>query len=542
MFYFGHPLFFMDLTYIKAVMLQLVRLVSVFIIFAGFIFSFSAAQAQHAMLGMSANEENLTGQKQTSERNSLAYALQNGYSQEGLRFMFGADVFRLQQSEITGFNAISMVYAFPGGFYLGNSVYSSAFGTGGGFFVGGIESGFWVPLHRQVQLQLGLFAGGGGGANQVGGDGLMLRSHAAVAIEFTEGWFFSPGVSYVAVSGSSISTAALNLGLTRRLDLALSGGYRERANQSERAFRIAAFKPVYRLYRTGNAEKRGIPGRPLDDMHTIGAEITFSNSPWYEVFIQTHGVVAGDAEGYADWLAGYRFFWNLRPFRLSASLGTGSAGGGAVNSGGGQVYMAGASLSLPAWRNVALELEAMTVRSVNGDFRTFAPGARLIRYMNDPFQGANDVSYRWAAQSGITLHIPNSGYRKYGDRRGPLVYMIEAALDLMLTEQLYITGRGYTSFIGDAGGYQIGLLGPGFVIALPNNLTLRAEVYIGAGGGATVDTRGGLLTGARAEVAVPVWRALQFTAGAGTLMPVLGRGMNPLTLHTGMRIPFRTYH
>lgn len=523
-------------------MLYEIRLASVCIALAGLISYIPAVQAQN-LLSVSENDERIHHTGNLFDKPVMsASEPRMKLSQEGLRFMFGADIFRLQQSEITGFNAISMVYAFPGGIYLGNSVYSSAFGTGGGFFVGGIEAGFWLPVHSRMQLQTGLFVGGGGGASQVGGDGLMFRSSAALAIQVTDGWVFNPGISYVSVSGSSISTAALSVGLTRKLDIALSGGYRERTDQSERAFRVAAFKPVYRFYRTGNAEKRGIPGRPLSNMHTIGAEITFSNSAWYEVFIQTHGVVAGDAEGYADWLAGYRFFWNLRPFRLSASLGTGSAGGGAVNSGGGQVYMAGAGLSLPAWKNVALELEAMTVRSVNGDFRTFAPGARLIRYMSDPFSGADDTSYRWAAYSGLTLQIPNSGYRKFGDRRGPLVYMIEAALDLMLTDQLYITGRGYTSFIGDAGGYQIGLLGPGLIVSLPNDWTVRAEVYIGAGGGAGVDTRGGLLTGARTEVSVPVWRALEFSAGAGTLMPVLGRGMNPLTLHGGLRIPFRTYH
>lgn len=460
----------------------------------------------------------------------------------GLQFLFGADIFRQQQGDIHGINNISIVYAFPSGFYLGNSVYSSAFGSGGGFFVGGIETGFRMPLSTNTMVQAGFFAGGGGGANQVNGDGLMLRSNASVAYQFAPGWRVMPGLSYVSVSGSSISSTAFSIGISRDLNLALSEGHADRPVENERSFRITAFKPLYRLYRTGSSEKRGIPGRPLEDMHTIGAEITFSNTDWYEVFVQTHGVVAGDAEGYADWLVGYRVFWNIRPFRLSASLGTGSAGGGAVNSGGGQVYLAGAGINLPAWRRLGLEVEAMTLRSFNGDFTTFAPGIRLVRYLGDPFHAAEPVSYRWSASTGTVLHIPNSTYRKFGDRRGPLVFMIEAALDLMLGEQFYITGRGYTSFIGDAGGYQIGLLGPGFILPLPNNWYLKTEAYIGAGGGARVDTQGGLLTGARAEIGLPVWQSLHFVAGAGTLRPVLGRGMNPLTLHAGLSIPFRTYH
>lgn len=475
---------------------------------------------------------------------ALSYpALQSGDSRHaGLKFLFGADIFRLQQTEIHGFNAISMVYAFPSGFYLGNSVYSAAFGTGGGLFVGGFETGMWIPVHPRASLQAGLFIGGGGGASQVKGDGLMLRTHASLALEIANGWMFNPGISYISVSGSPISTAALSLGITRSLSLALHEGSGHQPQTDNSAFRVTAFKPVYRFYQTRNSEKRGRRGRPLDDMHTIGAEITFSSTDWYEIFIQTHGVVAGDAEGYADWFVGYRLFWNLNPFRLSASLGTGSAGGGDVDTGGGQVYMAGAGLALPAWNKFALEFEGMVVRSFNGRFRTFAPGARLVRYLNDPFRPDSDVSYRWAVHTGLVLHLPNTGYRKSGDRRGPLVYMIEAALDLMLTEQLYVTGRGYTSFIGDAGGYQIGLLGPGIIVPLANDWRFKAEVYIGAGGGAGVDTQGGLLTGARAEIGLPVWQSLHLVAGAGTLHPVLGRGMNPLTLHAGLSIPFRTYH
>ena len=463
--------------------------------------------------------------------------------QSGLRFSFGADLFSRYQSEIHGINMVSMVYAFPFGIYVGNSVYSSAFGTGGGFFVGGIETGFRLPVSRRTGIQLGAFIGGGGGANQVGGDGLMLRTHASLAVELYPGWWFTPGVSYTSVSGSEISTAGLHLGLTRNLNLAISDGFTPRDRQDDRAFRVTSFKPVYRLYLTGSSEKRDPAGRPLDNMHTIGAEITFSNTDWYEIFIQTHGVVAGDAEGYADWFAGYRLLWNLSPFRLFASLGTGSAGGGAVNSGGGQVYLLGAGLSLPAWRGTGLELEAMAVRSFNGDFTTVAPGLRIVRYLSGAFDHrAEKETYRWAVNTGMVMHIPNSTYRQFGDRRGPLVFMIESALDLMISRNFYITGRGYTSFIGDAGGYQIGLLGPGFVHTLPNKWQVKAEVYIGAGGGARVDTQGGLLTGMRAELGVPVWRSLHLTAGAGTLTPVLGRGMNPITLHTGLSVPFRTYH
>jgi len=473
---------------------------------------------------------------------SDAQTAQDDFTREGLRASFGADVFNQRQTEINGINGLSLVYQFPTGLYVGNSVYSAAFGTGGGFFVGGIEAGWMLPFSQSFGLQFGSFVGGGGGASQVSGDGLMLRHHLSAWIQPLDGVRIQPGITHVSVSGSPISTAAFTLGISRDFNIALSGGHEKQDAPSGRFLRVAAFKPAFRQYIPQGSKMRG--GRvDLQTMNTLGAELTFSRSMNYEVFIQTYGVVSGDAEGYADWMLGYRGFLNLRPFRLSASLGAGTAGGGNVNTGGGMIFITGLGLELPLFGKFGAEIEAMGVSSFNGDFLTFAPGARIVRYLNRPFAPEGETtSYRWKANSGVVMHIPNSSYRKNSRHPNDPVYMIEAGMDLFLSDRFYITGQAYTSFIGDAGGYQIGLLGPGYSVPFIGRSILSGEIYIGAGGGAGVDTQGGLLTGARAELSVPVWRALNWTAGAGTLSALLGKGMNPITLHTGFAIPFTSYH
>lgn len=472
----------------------------------------------------------------------------------GLQVSFGADVFRLRQSEIHGINALRLLYETPSGLYIGNSVYSAGFGTGGGFFVGGIEAGYSFDVTRRLGLQLGSFIGGGGGASQITGDGLMFRpSFTASIMPFPEfGLRFQPGISYVSVSGSDISTAAFNLSINRRFTPDLTSGHEMRP-RSETRIRITSFKMSYRKFEPQGSKMRG--GRQtLLPMNLIGAEIALGRSSSYEVFIQTHGVVAGDAEGYADWTLGYRGTLNARPFRFSAGLGLGTAGGGNVNTGGGMTYTASLGVELPIVEKFGTELEAAAIRSFNGDFFVLSPGFRVVRYLSYPFDASDrrgeaeqrQTSYRWKANSGLVMHLPNSNYRNRPDIPNNEVFMIEAGIDLFLASRTYLTGQAYTSFVGDAGGYQIGLIGLGYAWPLSflgkDDWTGTGEIYIGAGGGAGVNTQGGLLTGGRISITVPMWAEMRWKSGIGTVSALRGSGMNPLTIHSGISIPFRSYH
>lgn len=472
----------------------------------------------------------------------------------GLQVSFGADVFQLRQSEIHGINALRLLYETPSGLYIGNSVYSAAFGTGGGFFVGGIDLGWSFELSPRFGLQLGSFIGGGGGAGQITGDGLMFRPGLSASfMPFPSvGLRVQPGLSHVSVSGSGISTMAFSLSLNRRFTPELSSGHGMRPHR-DRRIRITSFKMSYRKFEPQDNKMRTGSGT-LQPMNLIGAEFTLGRADYHEVFIQTHGVVGGDAEGYADWTLGYRGLLPARPFRFSAALGVGTAGGGDVNTGGGMTYTTSMGLQAPFVKKFGAELEISAIRSFNGDFFVISPGFRIVRYLSYPFDDAYQrrrqeqrlTSYRWRATSGLVMHLPNSSYRNKPEIPNNEVFMIEAGIDLLLSSRTYLSGQAYTSFIGDAGGYQIGLIGLGYILPLAfwgkEDWAATAEAYIGAGGGAGVDTRGGLLTGGRVSVLIPFWRDLEWKTGIGTLATLRGGGMNPLTLHSGISIPFRSYH
>ncbi len=140
-----------------------------------------------------------------------------------LAFRSGFDFFQLDQSAIKGINGLSIFYTTNQGYYFGESIYSAAFGAGGGFFVGGFEAGKHTPFGENLFWDASLFIGGGGGASQVPGDGLMLRPQVHLGYDFGS-LRIGAGMSWVSISGSKISTPAFTITLTRPLNLALYAG------------------------------------------------------------------------------------------------------------------------------------------------------------------------------------------------------------------------------------------------------------------------------------------------------------------------------
>ena len=170
--------------------------------------------------------------------------------------------------------------------------------------MGGVELGKYTPIGERYFWDASLFIDGGGGASQVLGDGLMLRPQLQFGI-VTEYCRIGAGIAYTSVSGSVISTPSFGLTLSRPLDLALLS----RAGQQGGKTEFSTMRASYRPYFPASNSKRN--GAELQTMHLIGAEMVSAQSPNVETFIMAHGAIGGDAEGYADWLLGQRYFLGL---------------------------------------------------------------------------------------------------------------------------------------------------------------------------------------------------------------------------------------
>jgi len=445
-----------------------------------------------------------------------------------LVFRLGLDSLSYSQSAIDGLSGMSLFVVNERGYYFGESIYSAALGQGGGFFVGGVELGKTTPLGQLFFVDTSLFVGGGGGAAQVPGDGLMLRPqlHFGVNIGRVR---LGAGVAWTRVSGSPISSPSFGVVLSRPLDLALvsGGGTGGKTEFSQMRLRYRPYIPL------GSTKRNG---QPLQVMHMLGGEMIFAESEQRETYLAANGAVAGDAEGYADWQLGQRFLLGHGAFRPYAEGAIGIGGGGAVESGGGFIASVGAGLRWQPGR-LGIDLGVSAIKSFTGDFLVFSPALNI----GLAFGGGGHQSTEWQISTGLTQQFPNPDFRKPGVPNTGAPLMIDIKIDLFLSENIYLSGQAYTALAGGAGGYQIGLFGLGYRLKLASRWSLSGEAFLGAGGGAGVDTKGGLLLAYGLDLDYALTERMYLTAGAGQVMALQG-GMAPLTANLGLKFPFTTLH
>ncbi len=448
----------------------------------------------------------------------------------GVTYRLSLDQFGEIQSDIDGLVGLGIFYEGENGLYFGQSIYSGAIGNAGGVFVGGFEIGKYTGFSNDLFWDASLFIGGGGGASQVPGSGLMLRPQIHVGKSF--GTFrLGGGVSWTQISGSPVQSLTYGITLTRNLDLSV---VYSPENTTTNGLEIAAMTPIARVYYPQNNLKRD--GSTLDPMYLAGAEITFSREGGQESFIQANGLVAGNAEGYADWVLGQRWFYDALPFRLFTEIGAGSAGGGGVDTGGGLIATVGIGARLQIAERFQIEAGLNAISSLNGDFVALSPSLRA----NIGF-GAG-TKQRWQLTAGITQQLPNADFFRPGITNNGQPLMLLSTIDLFVADRTYLTGHAYTALDGGTGGYQIGLIGLGYTLPVYDDYKISTEILIGAGGGAGVDTAGGLLGAVDVALDIPLINNVMLTIGAGQVFTLSGNGMRPTTITAGLKIPLWSVH
>ena len=77
--------------------------------------------------------------------------------------------------------------------------------------------------------------------------------------------------------------------------------------------------------------------------------------------------------------------------------------------------------------------------------------------------------------------------RKFNTQKNPDVDLTVLKLDAYFSPQFYMSGQALGAFRGEAGGYAVGLLGPGFRL----NQFLSTELLFGVAGGGGIDVGSG---------------------------------------------------
>lgn len=454
----------------------------------------------------------------------------------GFELRTGVEAFRSEDSTIQGLHAITVLWDLGNHFYAGQSFHSAAFGDAGGAFFWGFEAGARLPVSDRLSLSFQGFVGGGGGAGEVPGDGLMTRVYAGGSYRVAEQFALDLGASHVRIQGSPVDTLSYGLGVTYR-----PGGWDETGPLagSNVVGRLSAVRPTVRSFIVDDG-RRARNGSPQGDVTLAGAEIAFALNPSSEVFVNADGAVAGDGEGYMNVLGGYRLYADLGTLRPYADASIGFGGGGDIDTGAGLLLSAGIGAAVAVSDSFEILAGVQRVQATDGDFGAWSPYLRGSVNLGGPQNGDQRDGRVWrlAYSTAITHQFANDDFRKPGDPRDASPTLNATAIDIFLAGNLYFTGEAQTVMYGDAGGYALGILGAGYKFDVADRWDLSVEALIGAAGGGGVATNGGLIAGARAEVDYAVNDNFLLSGGVGYLQTLEGGGMAPVTIHAGIKIPF----
>ncbi|OCX67110.1 hypothetical protein BFP70_02810 [Thioclava sp. SK-1] len=454
-------------------------------------------------------------------------AVFGGFGTAGSAFELatGLDILNQPESKIEALHRFYVGKELGAGWHLGQSIYSSAAGDAGGAFFWGFEAMKDVSLGRNVTLRFSGFIGGGGGAAEVEGDGLMWRTNVAFAFPVTAKNELELGLSWVSIDGVDVDDPALSVGL-------------------HRALAAEGQAPVLRsvaLRATGGAasdSSRNRSGGAQADLGLVGAELAFAHSPQMDVIFAADGAADG-AEGYMQILSGARYYWGLGAVNLYGEAALGLGGGGDVDTGSGWFGQAGVGLAVPLSSGLDVQF-SLGQQIADGAFDGTYGQIRLARVFARDTRAPQ--AQRWQFSAGLSLQVENDGLRKASSFGSGNIVMQESSLDMFLTDQLYLTGNAQTTMSGDVSGYAIGMLGVGYELPLTSDWTVSLEGHVGAAGGGAVETNGGPIGSLRAEIDYRVTDRAKLSLGIGKLQALKGDGgMAPTFAQLGLKIPFMTH-
>lgn len=225
--------------------------------------------------------------------------------------------------------------------------------------------------------------------------------------------------------------------------------------------------------------------------------------------------------------------------RVTMSRGTafagaqiGFGGGGDVGTGGGLLAGVEFGASLPLSALWEVEATAGTVSAVDGAFDAQTGGLRLVRVFHRD-EGESAPLPRLVLSVGLSQQRGSRGYMKSGEARATA--MQETSVDLYVAPSTYVTVNAQTTVGGGVAGYAVGMIGMGQSLTLGEGWSAALEAHLGAAGGGGVDTSGGLIGGARAEIDYRLSSAAHLSLGVGKLQTLDGRGMAPAVAQLGLK-------
>ncbi len=403
-------------------------------------------------------------------------------------------------------------------FYAGLGGYGAVEGDTGGLFVGGVTAGYLRELYRGFTLDLGFFAGGGGGGDADVGSGIMIRPHAA--IEYAVGLVaLRLEAARVEFPDGDIGDTHLALGLSLpgEILLARDGAPSTAIPEEHLRWRRVRLTPGFLWLNpeSGTRKKTGVP--LTDEIGMVGGELDYFVNDFVYLPVEAYGAVAGGVPGFAMVLGGLGISLPvLDPrIRIEAKVLGGAAGGGDVDTGGGFVYEAAGGLSARLSGNFSAQVLAGYFDAPDGDLESVVVSGGVswnpraaelgLRYPRSRLADEG-LSSDDAVIDGVRVQALNKTYFPASSARTQTGSDYDASLQLVgiglekpvevLDEAFALTGRVFTGYAGDIGGYAELLGGVKYEIT-PNKRkpehVFTAHAEAGSGGGGGVDSASGVM-------------------------------------------------
>ena len=407
----------------------------------------------------------------------------------------GFERIRLPGDERVGLVGTSYLVDLPvvEGLSAGPAVYGAITGRRGGFFTIGGEAAWRRQLAGPLGIEIGLFAGGGGGAGAPQGGGLMLRPHADLLWDFGA-YALGLSVSRVRFPDGRIDSSQVGVVFNaindfRYVPAGRIGTPLRSTGRSGIGFdRVQLVSGLYHVRsHTLLADGRAAPR----DIATLGVRAEQSFNAYAYWGLEANGAAQRTVAGYAEYLGtvGFETEAVRNTLNLGARVGLGMAGGGGIQTGGGLVGKAALYGVLRLSNEFGLGFEVGVAGARHGDFRAAHASASLVWALDGP---DSDNSAARPARTDFSVGVE----RHDAARRDGTTRALEASVlkvHRYVSRNFYVAGQVNSAVGGGAGGHLTALVGVGWNQPLGAGFNVGAELLGGAAGGGDVDSRGGVV-------------------------------------------------
>ena len=420
---------------------------------------------------------------------------------------------------LVGTSYLVDVPALPG-LSIGPASYGAISGQRGGFFTVGGEVDWRQRLAGPIGLELGLYAGGGGGAGAPQGGGLMLRPHADLLWDF-EQYALGFSLSRVRFPNGQIDSTQIGLIFEVRNDFRYMpaesiGMPIQDGRRTGFGFdRIQFVNGVYRtrsglLLSDGRSASRNIA------IIGVRAEQALTTSTYWG--LEANGAAQGSVAGYAEYLGTLGAETDVARNRLNvgARVAIGMGGGGGIPTAGGLLAKAAVYSVVRLGPDFGLSLEGGMTTAPQGHFRATHASVALVWTLYGQNEGTSAGTTRTDFSAGVERF---DAARRDGTTRALQADTLK--INRFVSQTFYVAGQVHSAISGGAGGYSSALVGVGWTQPLGAGLHIGAELLGGASGGGGVDSRGSIVQ-PMAYLGYQISPSVALRVGAGRVKALRG--------------------